>query len=210
MNVKTVIDFARAFHSSSHHGWDHVERVRKLALRIGKEEGADLEVLEIAAYLHDIMREEEMRLKGDFCHAEKGAERAGVFLKSMGYDKWGEVVHCIRAHRFHGGNVPETLEAKVLYDSDKLDSIGAIGIARAYAYNGVKGSPMFAEVDEGYVPEGNARFQPEHTAVHEYVCKLSKVKDKMLTGTGRRIAEERHAFMMGFFERLEKEVKGLI
>ncbi|MBR9678323.1 MAG: HD domain-containing protein [Nanoarchaeota archaeon] len=205
---KRVIGFAQTFYASSHHGWDHVLRVRNLALHIGAEEGADLEALEIVAYLHDVMRNQEMENKGGFCHAEKGAEIADRFLKSIGYEKREEVVHCIKTHRFHGENIPETLEAKVFYDADKLDSIGAIGIARTYSYNGEKGSPVFAEVPDNYIPQGNTRYHPEHTAVHEYVCKLSKVKDKMLTDTGREIAEQRHAFMQEFFKRLEAEVRG--
>jgi uncharacterized protein len=117
------------------------------------------------------------------------------------------VAHAIEAHRFRTGPAPETAEAKVLYDADKLDAIGAVGVARAFAYGGHHGQRLWADVPLGYVETGETL--AEHTPVHEYIYKLSQIKDRLLTQTARSLARERHAFMVAFFERLDQEVHGL-
>jgi uncharacterized protein len=91
-----------------------------------------------------------------------------------------------------------------LFDADKLDAIGAIGVARVFAYGGAAGQRLWAEVPEGY----NEHSGGEHTPIHEFVVKLAKIKDRLTTETGRRIGQERHDFMAAFFARLEVEVKG--
>jgi len=128
--------------ASGCHDWTHVERVRALALRIGKKEKADLFVVEAAALLHDIGRKAEMKSKGLFCHAEKGAETAKVILKKFGInkDELENIVHCIISHRYRKARIPETLEAKVLFDADKLDSLGAVGVGRLFIFAGNAGS----------------------------------------------------------------------
>jgi uncharacterized protein len=99
------------------------------------------------------------------------------------------------------------MEAKVLHDADKLDAIGAIGVARAFAFGGHLGQRLWAEVPSGYQDGDDT--QAEHTAVHEYVFKLSKIRDRLTTDSAREIAESRHDFMVVFFERLDDEVRGL-
>lgn len=183
MELKKIYEIAKkASPESGCHGWKHTERVRELVLKIGKEEGADLEVLELAALLHDIARKQERE-----CHAKEGAEKAREILE--GYEKKDEVVHCIEAHRFSKGKEPETLEAKVLQDADKLDSMGAVGIARCFMYQAEHG--------------GNMKTAKEH-----FHNKLLKLGSLMHTETGRRFAVERHGFLEEFLERLEKEEKG--
>ncbi len=98
---------------------------------------------------------------------------------------------------------PQTLEAKVVFDADKLDAIGAIGVARAYAYGGMTGQKSWGDAPPDY-PGGGS----EHTARHEFVYKLARIQDRMQTATGRALARERHAYMQAFFERLEREVRG--
>ena len=114
------------------HDFDHVLRVLALAERIGQAEGAAMEIVRAAALLHDVARAEEERTGA--CHAKVGAEQARQILAGHPADKVEAVAQAIASHRFRSNEVvPQTLEAKVLYDADKLDAIGAIGIARAYA-----------------------------------------------------------------------------
>jgi uncharacterized protein len=189
------------------HDWEHTRRVRNLCRHIGTVEGADLEVLEIAAYLHDIGRAGEQPAKGTRCHAEKGAQMAGEILKgySIGGAKRENIIHCIRNHRFRGKQLPETLEAKVLFDADKLDAIGAVGIARAYLFAGELGAKLH---NPDMRPEDTEAYSREDTGYREYRLKLSKIKERMLTREGRRMAEERHRFMEAFFERFVSEYEG--
>jgi len=209
---ESLITIARGFFDDARptHDWDHVERVHNLCMHIGRIEGADLDVLSCAAYLHDIGRVFEER-DISVCHARKGAELARELLTEMGVDAtyMEQVVHCIATHRFRDGMVPETLEACVLYDADKLDAIGAIGIARAYAYAGEHDQRLVDEFEREY--DGDlAVDHRSHSPIKEYKVKLSKIKDKMLTTEGRRIAEERDAFMRAFLERLRAECEGVI
>ena len=107
--------------------------------------------------------------------------------------------------------MPQTLEAKVLFDADKLDAIGAVGVGRAYAMAGRRGQKLWSSLnasdtgDRSSVIEGKAE---EHTPVQEYLFKLRHLKDVMFTGTGRSLAAERQAFMVSFFDRLDREVRG--
>ena len=193
---------------SSSHGWDHAERVWNLCRHIGRAEGADLDVLRLAAYLHDIGRPEEKASGGDVCHALAGAARARPILEEHGCDTETveKVVHCIESHRFRrNGQRPRTLEARVLFDADKLDAIGAVGIGRAFLFAGEVGARL-------HNPEADILntlpYSSEDTAFREFSVKLQKVKDRMLTATGKQIAEERHHFMVAFFDRLTQEMYG--
>jgi uncharacterized protein len=195
--------------SRGSHDWSHTERVYKLCVRIGEKEGADLEVLRIAALLHDIGRDEQDRSKGQVCHAKVGAELARQILEDVGLepDKAEQVLHCIRTHRFRGRHQPETPEAKVLFDADKLDSIGAVGVGRAFLFAGEVGAKVH---NRGIDLTKTSSYSEEDTAYREFAVKLRKVKDRMLTREGRKMAEERHRFMEEFFERLHDEVAGRI
>jgi uncharacterized protein len=187
------------------HDFDHVLRVLALAERLAREEGADLEIVRTATLLHDVARVEETdRLAHD--HAQAGADVARKLLAGNSPDRVEAVAHAIAAHRFRSGPAPQTIEAKVLHDADKLDAIGAIGVARAFAYGGHEGQRLWAEVPPGYEESPDTR--GDHTPVHEYVIKLVKIRDRLLTASARQLAWERHAFMVAFFERLEREVHG--
>jgi len=189
------------------HGPDHAGRVYRTALYIGRLMGARLDVLGAAALLHDIGRPYEKENQGKVCHAEKGAELAREILQDFHFaaDIIDDIVHCIETHRYRGDKIPSTLEAKILYDADKLDCIGAIGIGRAFLFAGQVGAKLHnSEVDLA----STQSYSTEDTAYREFKVKLSKVKDRLLTPEGRRLAQERHAFMEVFFERLEREVNG--
>ena len=193
--------------NGSAHRLDHVERVLALAERLAREEGADPEVVRVAALLHDIGRAEEARTRGRVCHAVYGAELARKILEELGLpaDFIERVVRAIRRHRFRGSERPETPEEKVLFDADKLDSLGAVGIGRAFLFAGEVGARLHnPEVDL----EKTEPYSREDTAWREFKLKLSRIKDRLLTPSGRRLAEERHRFMEEFFERLHREVRG--
>lgn len=194
----------RYYHGSeSSHDFDHVLRVLALAEHIARREGGDLEVVRAAALLHDIGRAEEEATGRD--HAAIGAARAWEILAGHPPDKIEAVAAAIAAHRFRRGPAPETPEARALFDADKLDAMGAIGIARAFAYAGLHGLPLWVPSD---VAAAQGDDTPEHTPVHEFIVKLSRLRDGMTTAAGRALAEERHAFMVEFFNRLDAEVRG--
>jgi uncharacterized protein len=187
------------------HDFDHVLRVLALAEQLAVQEGADLEIVRTATLLHDMARGHGDRMSTD--HAEAGAELARHLLAGHPPEKVEAVVHAIAAHRFRGGPSPETIEAQVLHDADKLDAIGAIGVARAFAFGGLEGQRLWAEVAGDYEETEDNR--DRHTPVHEYQMKLVKIKERLLTKSARAIAQGRHDFMVIYFERLEREVCGL-
>jgi uncharacterized protein len=190
------------------HGFDHILRVLALAERIGAAEGADMEVLRAATLLHDAGRDQAEAQGKD--HAEFAAEQARRLLAGQPPARVEAVAAAILAHRFRAGPPPASLEGRILFDADKLDAIGAIGVARTFAYSGRAGRRLWAPVGEDYPQRWRERrvAPGEHTAVHEFVVKLSRLKEQLFTPTARHIAEERHAVMASFFERLAKEVAG--
>jgi len=189
------------------HDFSHVKRVYNLCMKIGKKEKADLEVLRLASLLHDIGR-----IKGDEDHEIYSAEIAEKIMDKYKIDEKTKrnVIHCIKTHRYRNNAVPETLEAKILYDADKLDAIGAIGICRAYSFGGENGQKLYRKKDfsNKNIEISRKLDHKKHTPVIEYKAKLSKIKNRILTEEGKRIAEERNRFMKNFFLRLEKEIKG--
>jgi len=209
--VARVREEAGAFFRSARgsYDWDHTERVRRLALRIGRKERADLGVLELAALLHDIGSEEEDRSHGRICHGRSGAALAKTILENRGCEPATvrAVVHAIRTHRFRKGGAPRTLEARVLFDSDKLDSIGAVGVGRAFLFAGEIGARLH---DKEIDVRKTKPYTRDDTAYREYLVKLGRVRDRMTTGEGRRIAAERHRYMAAFFDRLNKETDGVL
>jgi len=199
------------------HGFDHILRVYRLAERLARAEGADLEIVRAAALLHDAEGENSPSQRSSVArHSENrpahhhiSAQYAAQVLRVEG---WSErritaVQHCIRAHRFRDDSEqPETLEAKVLFDADKLDAIGAIGVARAVAYAARASQPVYAPPSERFINTGEREPNELHSAYHEYLFKLRRLRSLMYTTAGRALAEERHHFMAAFFERLESEI----
>ncbi len=204
-----LIERARSLYADSDtaHDFDHVLRVLVLVRRIGPAEGADMRILEVATLLHDIGRADEAHSGAD--HALVGAERARSLVRSWGYtEREAEAIATvIAAHRFRGDQRPATIEAQVLYDADKLDAIGAIGVGRAFAYAGRTGQRLWSPVPAD--ARAVQRVDPaQHSPSIEFAVKLSRLADSLYTATARAIARERHAFMAAFFERLDREVRG--
>jgi uncharacterized protein len=209
------VEQARSYYppKGTAHGFDHVLRVTALAERIARAEGADVEIVRTAALLHDVMAGGPDRAD----HHVAGASQAQEILLGVGCpaERVDAVVHCIRAHRFRPArrdassrpqDTPQTLEAQCVFDADKLDAIGAVGVARAFAYGAELGRPMWGAVS----PEFKAGVQTGelHTAHHEFYHKLIHIRDRLYTRTGRLIAAGRHRYMADFFSRLAREVAG--
>ena len=190
------------------HDFDHVLRVVGLAVRIAEAEGADVTVVRLAALLHDAPHAPGQRQAHHLAAADYAAQLLAG--RGLGTERTANVVHSIEAHRFRDRSVePQTLEAKCLYDADKLDSIGAIGIGRAFAYAGSHGSRLWTETNDQAPASDHMPAGAEYTPVHEYVYKLRRVLETLHTETARQIGRERHAFMTTFYARLDAEMLGL-
>jgi len=188
------------------HDFMHTERVLRTAIEIGKEEDVDIDVLKASVLLHDIARREENETKGKVCHAYKGAEMACEILKEMGFpeDKIEKVVSCIRCHRSRKKDVLESVEAKILFDADKIDGMGAIGVGRFFHVSGRIGSIVHKN-DKNIV--NSEEYSEDDCAYREFLIKQN-ILDRISTKKGREIATERWSFMKGFFDRINKEVEG--
>ncbi|MFA4859840.1 HD domain-containing protein [Methanoregula sp.] len=166
---------------------DHIMRVTRLCEIIGMREHAELDILIPAALLHDIARPVETA-RG-IPHETEGARLAEDYLLSIHYNEnlIPGIVQAIRTHRFSSAELPGTLEARILSDADKLDAMGAVGIARTFMRAGETGGSF-----------SNAR--------HHFDVKLLTLKDIMYTSTAREIAEKRHAFLVLFIANLDDEL----
>jgi uncharacterized protein len=187
------------------HDFDHVLRVTALAERIAKEEGADLGIVRAAALLHDVAATGRDRED----HHLVGAERAREIMLSLGHPQAHAeaVAHCVQTHRFRKPEeAPQTLEAQCVFDADKLDAIGAVGVARAFAYGAELGQPLWGRVSTEF--KAGHKTGETYTAHHEFYRKLIHIRDRLYTGTGRRMAADRHRIMADFFDRMAREVAG--
>jgi uncharacterized protein len=190
------------------HDFDHVRRVTHLAIHIAEAEHADVEVVCLAALLHDVPTPATQRQS----HHRAAADYARQLLTERGLapNRVANVVHCIEAHRFRDRSVtPATIEAKCLYDADKLDSIGAIGVARAFAFAGAHASRLWSEPWPSAPPDAAKPTGPNYTPVHEFVYKLQRIAGTLYTESAQHIAADRHRFMCTFFDQLDAEMLGL-
>lgn len=202
--------------SSAHaHGIEHAKRVYRLCRKLSRED-VDEDVLLPAALLHDIARgEEDHDESGEIDHAELGAEKAESILDEQGFDRSRirKIKHCIKSHRFRSGLKSETLEAKILSDTDKLDAIGAVGVARMFMLAGEFGERLFREVDvemyrkENLNEDGRVKKITKHSPNLEYELKLKKIPEKLYTEEAKDIAEERIEWMDTYFSRLKEEIE---
>ena len=193
--------------ASGSHGWDHTLRVFRLCELMGPAENADMQVLRAAAYLHDIGRVEQDASDGAVCHADKGAQMAEPMVAALplSNDQQQNIIHCIRSHRFRNHHKPATIEARVLFDADKLDAIGAVGVARAFLFAGELGARLHNSDRDA---EKARPYSVDDTGYREFKVKLCKIKARMMTAAGRKWARERHAFMEDFFNRFLAEYEG--
>lgn len=210
MNLQTygVIErYMLSCMDDSAHDKDHIYRVLYAAMDIAHTEAAvDYDVLICACLLHDIGRQEQNENPA-LCHAAVGAEKAVAFLVSAGFER--EYAHrvgsCIRAHRFRTDATAGSMEAKILFDADKIDVTGTIGIARTILYNGQIADPLYSLWPDGSVCDGSG--DAESSFFREYKYKLEHIYDKFYTERGAEIARERRASAKVFYESMLREVR---
>jgi uncharacterized protein len=192
------------------HGFDHAMRVYKMAESIGAQLDADLEILRAAALLHDASGAAPGEGNARSSHEQDSAEFARSVLQGEGWEeeRIAAVEHCIRAHRYRNQEEPESLEAKILFDADKLDVVGAFGVARTIGYAVQAHRPIFSQPSQQFLNEGLKEPDELHSAYHEYLFKLRHVKDRLFTQQAKRLAEYRHKILTEFFEQLAAEALG--
>jgi uncharacterized protein len=170
------------------HGFSHVERVYNLCLKFGKKLKANLSILQIASLLHDIGRIHEKNIaKNKKNHAELSAKLANEFLKSKDFslsqEEYKQIIHCIRSHSFSNKSNPQTLEAKILSDVDKLDALGAIGLYRTIGFTIKK--------------KGDLNQVIEHLE-----NKILKLKSQLCLDISKKMAEEREIIIHEFYKKI--------
>ena len=191
----------------SAHDKEHIYRVLYLAFDIAKHEtNVDMDILIASCLLHDIGREEQFRNQ-NLCHAKIGGEKAYAYLIENGWSlpKAEHIKSCIISHRFRSDNPPKTIEAKILFDSDKLDVTGTLGIARTLLYKGQVSEPLYSIDESNNILDGTNDENPSF--FQEYKYKLEKLYDKFYTHRGNQIAKERQESAMIFYNSMLKEVK---
>jgi len=192
--------------ADSAHDKEHVYRVLYNALAIGQEEpGVDWDVLIAACLLHDIGRKEQFS-DPSLCHAEVGSEKAFQLLLREGFsEEFAEKVrHCVLTHRFRKSRPPQSPEAKILFDADKLDVTGALGIARTLMYKGDRTEPLYTRLPDGEIDPGTG--EEGASFFREYKFKLEKLQDRFYTQKGAQMARKRQAIAADFYESLLREV----
>lgn len=192
------------------HGFDHVLRVLHMAEMIGKRLGADLGVLRAAALLHDAAGAQPGETSERAAHEQASADFARRVLKEKDWsdESIQAVAHCIQTHRYRNQEQPQTLEAKILFDADKLDVLGAFGVARTLGYALQAGQPMYAKPSNQFLQTGELEHDEPHSAYHEYVFKLRRVKERIFTEPAKEIAEHRHRLLCEYFDQMALEAEG--
>lgn len=178
---------------SGGHDLDHTLRVYRMALNIAENEGADTEIVGLAALLHDV---DDRKISPETCDS---LGRARDFLHSHGLSGGSseKILRIISQVSYSGGKVPDSLEGKCVQDADRLDAMGAIGIARTFAYGGSKGRRIHDSAGED-----------KTTSVQHFYDKLLKLENLMNTETGQKLARERHIYMEEFLRRFYAEWEG--
>lgn len=188
--------------NDSSHDRDHVYRVLYTALDIAcTENGVDFDVLISACLLHDIGRREQFEDPA-LDHAEVGADKAFRFLTENNFaeDFAAKVSDCIRSHRYRSDAPPESIEAKILFDADKIDVSGAIGIARTLMYSGQTARPLYLLLPDGTVSDGKNDKTPSF--LREYKYKLENVYSRFYTDRGLEIAKQRQQAAAEFYNNI--------
>jgi uncharacterized protein len=186
------------------HDLAHVKRVVKAAKALAIEEGANLEIVLPAAWLHDIVNLPKNHPDRKLA-SRMAAEVALTFLASVNYPSkyFPEIAHAIHAHSFSGGVTPETLEAKIVQDADRLDGLGAIGLARLFSISTQLNRPFYNEVD----PFAKTRaLNDQENAIDHIHIKLKKVAELMNTNSAKAEAQKRFAFIENYLEQLKTEI----
>ena len=205
----TIENFMLECMKDSAHDKHHIYRVLAAAKAIAVHEiGVDMRILTTACLLHDIGRDAQAADES-LCHAQVGADMAYEFLLQLGWEE-AEALHvrnCISAHRYRGDNMPRTIEAKILFDADKLEVTGAIGIARTLIYAGQHGSPLYIVDADGKLSVDKQN-TGEDSFMGEYNFKLKKVYGSFYTAHGKETAKKRQKAAEDFYNALYQEITG--
>ncbi len=192
--------------TDSAHDREHVYRVLHVALDIAATEpGVDRDVLIAACLLHDVGRPAQTA-DPTLCHALVGGEKAERFLLCAGWPAAfaARVRACVETHRYRADRPPQTTEAKILFDADKIDATGTLGIARTLIYKGQHDQPLYSVRSDGSVSDGDGDDTPSF--FHEYRFKLERLYDRFHTARGRQIAQARRAAAAAFYQAMLHEV----
>lgn len=201
---------AHGDHRDGSHDLGHFERVWKAAQYINEAEGgpADELVLLAGAYFHDLValpKDDPERSRSSLLSAEKTAALLGSDFPEFPVEKIPGVFHAIHAHSFSAGVVPETVEAKILQDADRMEALGAIGIARVFYTAGQLGGRLFDPADPMAV---GRELDDRRYALDHFEVKLFRLPATMNTASGKALAERRAGWMRGFVEKLRQEIGG--
>ena len=208
--IQNALEYVKVLFSQDHSGHDyfHTLRVYKMATTLAEAEGADVQLVQLAALLHDA---DDRKLSPETCATKA---RARAFLQENGISRAQEEMICriIDQVSFRGSDsvAPDTLEGQCVQDADRLDAIGAIGIARAFAYGGNHNRLMHhPDIPPQMDMDKEAYFHHESTTVNHFYEKLFLLTDLMNTPTAKEIAAERQAFMQDYIDRFLKEWEGV-
>lgn len=186
------------------HDAEHIYRVLYNAMDIAKTEtDVDMDILITACLLHDIARADELKDKS-IDHAIYGSEKAYKWLTQNGFEEaFSESVReCIKTHRYRGNNVPQTIEAKILYDADKIDAAGFIGIARTLMYKGLTAQPLYTKEND-VIQDGSSN---RNSFLGEYVFKLRKVYDRLFTDRAKEMTAKMKQDAEYFYNTLYSDI----
>lgn len=203
-----VEEFMQICMNDSAHDIEHVYRVLKYAIDIARHEGqnVNIELLSIACLLHDIGRAEQYA-DPSIDHAVFGADKAYNWLVSNGFTQniASEVKNCISTHRFRSDSPPCSIEAKILFDADKLDACGVVGIARTLLHQSHAAEPLYSLTKDGEVSDGTNDLEPSF--LQEYKFKLEKLYDRFHTKHGLLLAQKRKIAAKNFYDTLLSEIR---
>jgi uncharacterized protein len=187
------------------HDFHHIMRVYKNAKMIGQYEGTNMEILLPAVLLHDLVVYPKGSAKSSKS-SDESADLAENILQSYGYpqDQINQICYCIRAHSYSKRLIPESLEGRILQDADRLDALGAIGIARTFSVGGSE-NRTFYNANDPFCRSDRDLDDMQWTLDH-FQTKLLKLEDSMHTETAKKIAQERTRFMLLFIRQLQKEI----
>ena len=191
------------------HGFDHVLRVLHLATWLGERLAADQEILKAAALLHDASgaHPEGGERRESHEHASANFAREVLLAEGWEQDDIRAVEHCILSHRYRGKIRPETIEAQILFDADKLDVIGAFGVSRTIGFAIQACQPIYEEPSAQFLETGNQIPGEAHSAYHEYLFKLAKIKERLYTTPAQELASSRFEVLKQFFDQLDLEAR---
>jgi uncharacterized protein len=187
------------------HDFYHIMRVYKIAKLIGQREGSNMEILLPAVLLHDLVVYPKGSDKSSKS-SDVSADLAENILQSYNYpqDKINQICDCIRAHSYSKRLIPRSLEGKILQDADRLDALGAIGIARTFSIGGSENRKIYNADDPFY--RSDRDLDDMQWTLDHFQTKLLKLEDSMHTKTAKKIAQERTRFMLLFIRQLQKEI----